>query len=182
MRAGAGRGGARARWRRRVPRSWSSRTVAAALCAAAMVPVAPPAALGQAPGFRVTYGVRVLARADGDVQPVASGSVSGPQDTDLRLALHSDSADLEALLDVVPEPDTVTLSGAFFTRRRAGRSHRGLPLWEVDSYRREARFAWGGTARLYPFGAGRTRADRVLWLEITVTRVFVGGETRPVES
>ncbi len=87
-----------------------------------MVPVAPPAALGQAPGFRMTYGVRVLARADGDVQPVASGSVSGPQDTDLRLALHSDSADVEALLDVVPE------------------------------------------------------------LEITVTREFVGGETRPVES
>ncbi len=140
-------------------------------------PPAPPAALGQAPGFRVTYGVRVLARADGDVQPVASGSVSGPQDTDLRLALHSESADVEALLDVVPEPDTLTLSGAFFTRRRAGRSHRGLPLWELDSYRREVRFAWGGTVRLYPFGGHRR-----VWLEITVSREFVGGETRPVES
>jgi len=158
-----------------VPRSWSSRVVAVALLGATP-------ALGQAPGFRLTYGVRVLERVSGEVRPVATGAISGPQDTDMRLALRTDTTEVEALLDVFPEPDTVTLSGAFFTRRRAGRSHRGLPLWEVDSYRREARFAWGGTARLYPFGLRRTSADRLLWLEITVTRVFVGGETRPVES
>ena len=125
--------------------------------------------------------MRVLERAGGAARPVATGTISGPQDTDVRLALRSDTVEVEALLDVFPEPDTLTLSGAFFTRRRAGRSHRGLPLWEVDSYRRAARFAWGGTARLYPFGSRRGAGDGRLWLEITVTREFSGGATRPNE-
>ncbi len=155
-------------------RSWWNSVAAVSLFAAP--------GFGQTPGFRLTYGVRVMARTDGDAYPVATGTVSGPQDTNLRLALRTDTAQVEALFDVFPEPDTVTLEGAFFTRRHAGRSHRGLPLWELDSYRRDARFAWGGTARLYPFGPGRTVRDRLLWLEITVSREFVGGQTRPSES
>ena len=66
----------------------------------------------------------------------AAGTVSGPQETDLRLSLRTDTAEVEALLEVFAEPDTANLSGAFFGRRRAGRSRRGLPLWEVDAYRR----------------------------------------------
>src|SRR5881296_1720729 len=96
--ARAGAGPARARWRRRVPRSWSSKVVAAALLGATP-------ALGQAPGFRLTYGVRVLERVSGEVRPVATGAISGPQDTDMRLALRTDTTEVEALLDVFPEPD-----------------------------------------------------------------------------
>ena len=77
-------------------RSWWNSTVAAALFAAP--------AFGQTPGFRLTYGVRVVARDGGDAYPVATGTVSGPQDTNLRLALRTDTAEVEALFDVFPEP------------------------------------------------------------------------------
>jgi hypothetical protein len=158
-----------------VPRSWSNRLVATAL-------LTVPPAFGQAPGFRITYGVRIFERVEGATRALATGAVSGPQDTALRLAVRSDTVEVDALLDVFPEPDTVTLSGAFYTRRRAGRSARGLALWEVDSYRRTVRFAWGRATRLYPFGSGSAAGSRALWLEITLNREFVGGETRPDEA
>src|SRR5437879_13855883 len=66
----------------------------------------------------------------------------------------------------------------FFSRRPAGRSRRGLPLFEEDSYRRWARVVWGGTTRLYPFGAEWAGQRRALWVEITVDREFAAGETR----
>ena len=159
---------------RHVPRSRWSRLVLAALLGA----VAAPA---QEVGFRVTYGVRLMRRAGGETQLIASGIVRGPQDTDLRVSLRTDTAEMQALLEVFPEPDTLTLAGAFFGRRWAGRSRRGLPLWEADSYRRAARFPWGGSVRLYPFGWASPRQRRALWLEIAVSREFVGGQTRPDE-
>lgn len=148
--------------------------------AAALVAASP--GVGQAPGFRLTYGVRVLQRGAGETRVLATGTVSGPQETDLRLSLRTDTAEVEALLEVFPEPDTANLSGAFFGRRRAGRSRRGLPLWEVDAYRRAVRLAWGATTRLYPFGRARAGQRRALWLEIAVSREFVGGQTRPEEA
>jgi hypothetical protein len=148
--------------------------VAAALVAAPSV--------GQAPGFRLTYGVRVVQRDAGETRLLAAGTVTGPQETDLRLSLRTDTAEVEALLEVFPEPDTANLAGAFFGRRRAGRSRRGLPLWEVDSYRRATRLAWGATTRLYPFGRAHEGQRHALWVEIAVSREFVGGQTRPTEA
>ena len=148
--------------------------------AAALVVASP--SVGQTPGFRLTYGVRVLQRDAGETRLLAAGTVSGPQETDLRLALRTDTAEMEALLEVFPEPDTANLSGAFFGRRLAGRSRRGLPLWEVDAYRRATRLAWGTTKRLYPFGRPQQGRRRALWLEIAVNREFVGGQTRPEEA
>jgi hypothetical protein len=158
-----------------VPRSQPSSLVAAALLLA--VP-----GVAQTPGFRLTYGVRVVQRDAAETRVLAAGTVSGPQETDLRLALRTDTADLEALLEVFPEPDTANLSGAFLGRRRAGRSRRDVPLWEVDAYQRSTRLAWGGTARLYPFGRPREGQRRALWIEIAVRREFVGGQTRPEEA
>lgn len=155
-----------------MPRSWFPSALAVALVLAA----------AQAPRFRVTYGVRVLERAGTHTRLVATGEVSGPQETDLRLGLRTDSAEVEALLELVPEADTVTLAGNFFSRRRLGRSRRGLPLWEQDSYRRSARLGWGGTARIHPFGAPRPRDHRALWVEVAVARGYAGGETRPTEQ
>ena len=143
--------------------------------------VASPLA-GQTPGFRLTYRVRVMLRDVGETRQLAAGTVSGPQETDLRLALRTDTAEVEALLEVFPEPDTASLSGAFLSRRRAGRSRRAASLWEVDTYQRVTRLAWGGTTRLYPFGRPREGQRRVLWLEIAVRREFVGGQTRPAET
>lgn len=127
----------------------------------------------QEPGLRITYRVQ-LVDASGGV--LTSGEVSGPSDTRLRLGVHTDSILVEALLTLTPEPgsDTVSLSGEFFTRRRLGRSGRGLPLWEEDSYRRAARLAWGDTAQILPFGALR--------LDLIPTHAPAGGETRPAES
>src|SRR5207249_3355900 len=108
--------------------------------------------------------------------------VSGPPETTLRLSLGVATGELQGLFGTLPEPDTVNLAGLFFSRRPAGRSRRGLPLFEEDSYRRWARVAWGGTARLYPFGAEWADQRHALWVEISVDREFAAGETRPNEE
>ena len=132
-------------------RSWCSSVVVAATLVAA-----------QAPNYRVTYRLRLVERVGSDTRLLATGVVSGPPETALRLSLRAGPAELQALLGTLPEPDTVNLAGVFFSRRAAGRSRRGLPLWEEDSYRRWARLAWGGTARLDPFGAARGRVTVTL--------------------
>ena len=178
-----------------MPASWRSSLVAAALVAAS-----PPGASSrpgprplahQGAGYRVRYLLHVVERLDGDTQRLATGVVSGPPETALRLSLGTETAELEGLLGILSEPDTVNLAGVFLSRRQVGRSRRGLPLWEEDSYRRWTRVAWGGTARLYPFGppppsapapASRLHRQRALWVEITVGREFAAGETRPSEE
>jgi hypothetical protein len=135
----------------------------------------------QGPGTRLTYRVRVLERgADSTAAPrvLGGGAVSGSLDTDMRLTLRSDSVEVEALVEIAPSRDTVSLGAEFFTRRRLGRSRRGLPLWEQDTYRRSVRMAWGDTARIDPFG----RSRGPIWIELTLERGFAGGEGRPSEQ
>jgi len=179
--------------------SWRSSLLAAALVAASSPGASsrpgPRPLAHQGATYRVRYLLHVLERFEGDTQRLATGVVSGPPETALRLSLRTETAELEGLLGILPEPDTANLAGVFLSRRQAGRSLRGLPLWEEDSYRRWTRVAWGGTARLYPFGppppppspsaparAGRLPRQRVLWVEITVGREFAAGETRPSEE
>ena len=151
--------------------SWRHSLVAAAVLAA----------LPQG-NYRVSYGLRVLERAGSATRLLATSVVAGPQGTDVRLSLRTETAEVRGLLGLLPEPDTVTLAGMFFGRRLAGSSRRGLPLWEEDNYRRSARLPWGGTVRLYPFGIAPRRGHRHLWVEITVAREFAAGETRPSEE
>lgn len=155
-------------------------------------------AVAQAPNYRVTYQLRVFQTgrpagvpptpgARADTQLLATGVVAGPPETNLRLSLRAGDAELHALLGTLPEPDTVNLAALFFTRRAVGHSRRGLPLWEEDSYRSWTRVAWGGTARLYPFGPGPARGARgpdrrPLSVDIIVGRVFAAGETRASEE
>ena len=145
----------------------------------------------QGPGTRLTYRIRVIEPATVAPRILASGAVSGPLDSDMRLTLRTDTVVVEALFHVTPIGDTVTLGGEFFMRRRVGRSRRGLPLWEEDNYRRVVRLAWSDTARIYPFGVGKgaTSFDtkgapppRGLWVELILEREFAGGEARPAES
>jgi hypothetical protein len=180
-----------------VRRSWcSSLLAAAALSAAALaapappVPLAPPTpqaprearpASRQSPTYRVTYHLQLMERTSA-TRVLATGVVSGPPGTNLRLSLSTARAELEGLLGMLPEPDTVNLAGLFFSRRHAGRSRRDLPLWEEDSYRQWARIGWGGTVRLYPFGPLRPGQRHALWVEIAVIREFAAGETRPSEE
>ena len=156
-----------------MPRSWPS----SALAAAALLAVL------QGPGTRLTYPVRVLEQParGGEPWELATGSVSGPLDTDLRFSMRTDSVEIEALFHVAADPDTIALAAEFFTKRWVGRSRRGLPLWEQDAYRRGARFAWGDTVRVY--FAGRPRpAARSAWIELSLERGFAGGEGRPGEE
>src|SRR5206468_1551506 len=109
------------------------------------------------------------------------GAGSGPGETQLRLLVRSDTLEFAALLGVSPEPDSVVLAADVFTRRLAGRSRRGLPLWEEDAYRRAVRLAWGDTARLYP-GGPPARRPPGQWIEVVVATAAVGGATRPTEE
>ncbi|HVH68002.1 MAG TPA: hypothetical protein VM716_09055 [Gemmatimonadales bacterium] len=157
-------------------RSWSSSLLV--LAALTLHAVHSP----QAPNYRVTYALRAVERSAGTTQLLATAVVAGPPETSLRLSLRGRGVELEALLATLPEPDTVNLAAVFFTRRQAGRSRRGLPLWEEDTYRRWTRVAWGGTTRLYPFGPASAGQRREVWVEITVRREFAAGETRASEE
>jgi hypothetical protein len=159
--------------------SWRASLVVVALGVGVWVGVT---AAPQAPSYRVTYHLRVVERAAGETRLLASAAVSGPPETDLRLALQARATELHGLLGTLPEPDTVSLGGVFFTRRLVGRSRRGLPLWEEDSYRRWSRIPWGETTLLYPFGPPAVGQRRVVWVEITVSRGFAAGETRASEE
>jgi hypothetical protein len=138
----------------------------------------------QGPGTRLTYRIRIIEPAAVAPRVLATGAVSGPLDSDMRLTLRTDTAEVEALFQVTPTGDTVTLGGEFYTRRRVGRSRRGLPLWEEDTYRRIVRLTWNDTTRIYPFGAGKgqpSARSRGLWIELLLEREFAGGEARPAE-
>jgi len=145
----------------------------------------------QSPGTRLTYRVRVLEHAAVAPRLLASGAVSGAVDTDMRLTLRTDTTEVEAVFQVTPTGDTVNLGAEFFTRRQVGRSRRGLPLWEEDTYRRVVRLGWSDTARIYPFGAppppsassrGNGKDVRGMWVELILERLFTGGEGRPAEE
>ena len=139
----------------------------------------------QGPGTRLTYRIRVIEPASVAPRVLASGTVSGPLDSDMRLTLRTDTTEVEALFQVTPLGDTVTLAGDFFTRRQVGHSRRGLPLWEEDTYRRIVRLAWSDTARIYPFGTGKRGQGgtaSALLVELVLEREFAGGEARPAEA
>ena len=139
----------------------------------------------QGPGTRLTYRIRVIEPASVTPRVVASGAVSGPLDSDMRLTLRTDTTEVEALFQVTPLGDTVTLAGEFFARRQVGHSRRGLPLWEEDTYRRLVRLAWSDTARIYPFGTGKRGQGgtaKALLVELILERAFAGGEARPAEA
>jgi hypothetical protein len=137
----------------------------------------------QGPGTRLTYRIRVIEPAAVAPRVLASGAVSGPLDNEMRLTLRTDTAEVEALFHLTPLGDTVSLGAEFFTRRRVGRSRRGLPLWEEDTYRRLVRLAWSDTARIYPFGGSRRQgAARSAWIELILERQFAGGEGRAAEQ
>lgn len=130
---------------------------------------------------RVTYRVEAVRVADGVRRLIGSAVLSGPVEMDLRLALGTQSAEVAALVSLEAERDSATLVADFFSKRRVGWSRRGLPVWEQDDYRREARLAWGDTARIYPFGPPRRGASDSVWIAVTVERQPAGGETRPTE-
>lgn len=166
----------------RVLSSSSALLALAALIVALPSPL--PASLLQGPGTRLTYRVRIIEPGTMAPRVLASGAVSGSLDTEMRLTLRTDTTEIEALFQVAPLGDTVNLDAEFFTKQRVGRSRRGLPLWEQDTYRRVVRLAWNDTVRVYPFGSARRSggAARAAWVELVLERQFAGGSGRPAEA
>jgi hypothetical protein len=153
-----------------VPRSWRPELLAGALCGSLLL------AQGVTP--RLDYDVRVVGAAG----VLARGKVSGPQDTDLRITLRSESVQAAVLLNVTRTADsTFTLVGDFFTQRMLSRSRRGLPLWEEDTYQRTADLSWGDTARVFLLGKPAAAADS-LWVEVAVQRSPSGAVLKPSET
>ena len=141
------------------------------------------AAQGGGPARRVTFRVRLLERHGADTAVLATGAVSGPVETQMRLLLRSDTLEFAALIGVTPEPDSAVLMAEVYTRRLTGRSRRRLPVWEEDSYRRAVRIAWADTARLFPSGPPARMARGVgQWIEVVTAATSVGGATRPSEE
>jgi hypothetical protein len=139
------------------------------------------AAQGTTP--RLAYDVAVVRATPLGRRVLASGVVSGPPETSLRLALHADSIDVAALFAVEHASEsTYALVGDFYTQRRLTRSRRGLPLWEHDAYERINTVGWGDTARVFPMGAPARGAAESLWVELVVTRAGAGALIRPSES
>ena len=137
----------------------------------------------QGPTGRVEYAVQVVRTGAGGRHIVASGTVGGPLETALRVAMRGEAVEIEGLFTVDPGLDSsVTLIGDFTTRRRVGRSGRGLPLWETDGYRRTHPLVWGDTARIYPTGVPRAGAVESLWVNVAVLRRPAGAQTRPQSS
>ncbi|PYO65650.1 MAG: hypothetical protein DMD71_10160 [Gemmatimonadetes bacterium] len=153
---------------------WLASLAAGAIAAGLAAPL-------QGPARRVTYRVRLLERRGADTTVLATGAVSGPTETQLRLRLRADTLEFAALLGVTPEPDSAVLAADVYSRRLVGRSRRGLPIWEEDAYRRTARLGWGDTARLYP-GGPPSRRPPGLWIEVHVAATPVSGATRPTEE
>ena len=154
--------------------SWCSSTVGALLL--------PVLCAAQAPGYRLIYRLDIVRATSVERRTLATGEVGGSLDTGLRLSLRDPTVQIEALLGVFPEADSLTLTAEFFTKRRLGRSRRALPLWEQDGYTRFARLAWGDTARVYPLGPPRGAPRESLWVDVVVQREPAGGETRPAET
>lgn len=139
--------------------------------------------LVQGPTGRVEFVVEVVRAGPAGRRVVASGAVSGPPETALRLALRGEAIEVEGLFSVDPGLDShVTLIGDFTTRRRVGQSGRGLNLWESDGYRRTHQLIWGDTARVYPTGVPRAGAAESLWVAVAVLRRPAGAQTRPTSS
>ena len=152
----------------------------ASLFAVALATGGGLAAQGGGPARRVTFRVRLLERHGADTVVLATGTVSGPSETRMRLLLRSDTLEFAALIGVNPEPDSAVLMVDVYTRRLMGRSRRRLPVWEEDSYRRAARIAWADTARLFPGGPPALAAGQ--WIEVVTAAAAVGGATRPSEE
>lgn len=132
---------------------------------------------------RVDYGVALVRSGITGRRVLARGLVSGPPETALRLALHTDTLDVAALFGLEHMGDsTVTLVGQFYTQRRLASSRRGLPLWEHDSYERSTTLRWGGVARVFPAGPPAAGAGDSLWVEIAVSRWPAGALIKPSES
>jgi hypothetical protein len=116
----------------------------------------------------IRYTIRCTEVSAGKSRVLYAANVTGPQATDFDVVLSDDDYSMNAHF-VAEGAGPVDLRVRIETRRRAGVSRNGLPLWEEDRQNHRLRVAIGQQIELLPFGKAGPRG--LLRLEITPARI-----------
>lgn len=116
----------------------------------------------------VRYTIRCTEVSRGMSRVLYAAHVEGPQATDFDVVLSDDQYEMKAFF-VAEGTGPVDLRVRVETRRRAGTSRNGLPLWEEDRQHHRLRVKLGQQIELLPFGSAGPRG--LLRLDITPTRI-----------
>lgn len=102
----------------------------------------------------IRYDVRCTEESEGKTRVVYQASVAGARDFDV--VLSDEKFSLKAVF-VAEGNGPLDLRARIETRRAAGTSKRGLPLWEEDTQHHRFRVRLGQTIELLPFGKAGPR-------------------------
>jgi hypothetical protein len=127
---------------------------------------------------RVAFRIRTLLGPDGARETASDATVEGPPGTDITLGSRAGQFRMTAKLktDLV-DRDRVRVVADVTTRRLAGTSERGLPLYEEDVQRRAVELATDGSESLVVLPFGRNPGGDELALDILPSLT-----ERPVEN
>jgi len=133
---------------------------------------------------RIAFRIRTLLGPEGARTAASDATVEGPLDTDLTLRSKAGSFTLAAQVktDLLAN-GRLRLVADLTTRRSAGRSERGLPLFEEDSQRRVVELAADGTQSLVVLPFGRNPGGEELALDLLprlTGRPVTGGDGQPL--
>jgi hypothetical protein len=138
----------------------ASAALALAVAALAQGYPEPPAARG------AHFVIRTVARSGGAREVLSSATVAGPPSCAIQITAEEGIFRLSARVVARAEADAVRLLARVETRRLAGHSDRGLPLYEEDVQSQTARLAGDGSQVLAVFPFGRDAPADELSIEI----------------
>jgi hypothetical protein len=140
------------------------RALVAALAPAALAP--EPVAAGDA-ARRVSFRIRTLLGPEGARAVASDATVDGPPGTDISLDGRAGEFTMAAKLrtDLV-DGGRVRIATEITTRRRAGTSARGLPLYEEDVERRTVELAADGSESVVVLPFGRNPGGDELAIDV----------------
>lgn len=116
---------------------------------------------------RISFRVRTLLGPEGARSIVSDATVEGALGTDLTLRSQAGSFTLAAQIKTdLLSNGTLRLVADLTTRRSAGRSERGLPLFEEDVQRQIVKLATDGSQSLVVLPFGRNPGGEELALDI----------------
>lgn len=114
----------------------------------------------------VRIDVALVEHKDGARRVVSGSRVEGPAGVDLEIELRVADLVLTGTFITDLAERAVEVNAHLVSRRRAGESPRGLPLWEEDVQDRQLAVGFGEALVLWPFG----RAPDALSVELVPAR------------